>query len=477
LQLVWPVEPRARRQALRLHLAEARTALDRGDLNAAREAVSAALDIDPSYLAALTLKERLEQAGVDAAPPLVEVPPPVQTPVVSSEGWFRFEQRARQRRVEKRTAAAKAAIAHGRLAEARAIMAEIREIDAAHPDLISLQMEFDAAAATPSRSAHWGPIAAAVAAFCALLLGARYLEAPRRSLAPAPVTTAARTAPVTTPPAAAEPQAVPPPSSDSADAATQRDNAAEPTDNARAVNQDAKDPAEVGRSLPRATSGDAVSPFRTSAPVQPPPSSPPLSRPDSGAAPAPSALPAPAVPVAAPPMPESDPSAFQAISQISLPRPPAPEPVTAAINRSPSAGPSEAALTAATTPRATLPPSSPAVVDVSSRPRDEDLVRGVLQQYRLAYEHLDARSAAVVWPRVDAEALQRAFAGLASQRLTFDQCDVRVGAGVGTAVCHGSTRYVPRIGSREPRVEPRVWTFALQKVGDAWRINSARAEQ
>jgi hypothetical protein len=101
----------------------------------------------------------------------------------------------------------------------------------------------------------------------------------------------------------------------------------------------------------------------------------------------------------------------------------------------------------------------------------------VLQQYRRAYEQLDAQSAAAVWPRVDISALQRAFEGLASQRLTFDRCDVKIQSSVGTAVCHGSTRYVPKVGSREPRVEPRTWTFGLQKIGDDWQIQTARAQQ
>ena len=110
-------------------------------------------------------------------------------------------------------------------------------------------------------------------------------------------------------------------------------------------------------------------------------------------------------------------------------------------------------------------------------PRDEELVRQVLQRYQLAYDGLDARSARAVWPGVDEAALQRAFDGLQSQDLTFSDCRVDVRGNAGTAVCRGSTRYVTKIGSRDPRVESRVWNFRLRKAADEWLIESARAER
>jgi hypothetical protein len=132
------------------------------------------------------------------------------------------------------------------------------------------------------------------------------------------------------------------------------------------------------------------------------------------------------------------------------------------------------------TARAAVPPPAAASVITAAGVRvvdDEDRVREALQQYRRAYESLDAQSARAVWPRVDGAALQRAFDGLQSQRLMFDQCEVQVRGASGSAVCHGTTRYVPKVGSRDPRVEPRTWTFALRKAGDGWQIDSARAER
>ena len=108
---------------------------------------------------------------------------------------------------------------------------------------------------------------------------------------------------------------------------------------------------------------------------------------------------------------------------------------------------------------------------------DNLLVKQALQRYRTAYEGLDAQSAHAVWPAVNQAALARAFDGLESQSLTFDACDVRVRGESATATCQGSARYVPKIGSREPRIEPRVWNFSLHKAGGDWKIDTARAER
>lgn len=102
-------------------------------------------------------------------------------------------------------------------------------------------------------------------------------------------------------------------------------------------------------------------------------------------------------------------------------------------------------------------------------------MRQTLQRYRNAYEGLDAHSARAVWPTVNESALARAFDGLESQALTFDTCNVSVRGDAAAVVCRGTTRYVPKVGSREPRTEPRTWNFTLRKAGPAWTIESARA--
>jgi hypothetical protein len=104
------------------------------------------------------------------------------------------------------------------------------------------------------------------------------------------------------------------------------------------------------------------------------------------------------------------------------------------------------------------------------------LIQKVLQRYRSAYQVLDARSAREVWPAVNQAALSRAFNGLESQTLSFDECYVRVRGTAGGATCHGTASYVPRVGSRDARVEPRTWTFVLRKIGADWIIQSVKTD-
>ena len=129
-------------------------------------------------------------------------------------------------------------------------------------------------------------------------------------------------------------------------------------------------------------------------------------------------------------------------------------------------------------PVVAVPISNPApIAPVVAAPDDNALVTVALQRYRKAYERLDAQSAHAVWPAVNQAALARAFDGLESQSLTFDACDVRLRGEAASATCHGSARYVPKVGSRDPRIEPRVWNFTLRKAGSDWKIDTARAER
>jgi hypothetical protein len=477
---------------LREHLSAARAALDRGDRAAALTSLNAALALDPDYLAAQAMKDQVERSparrvAAASVPPATSQPaagavpdrlptgaaaqPQPRGPLVSAEGWARFETRARTRRAERRAAAARVLIARGRFSEARGAIDEIREIDPAHPELISLSIELDAAEHMQRPSRHWGPAAAAAVVFGGLLLGARYLEvpgpAPASSTAPAIV----RTAPD---PAATAPQAA----------------AAEPS----------PEPA------PTATIGTSGMPAPEAVTTAPPDDSPALSAPEPAPAPpAPSPVASrrevPSAPPSAPAIaPLQEPAPAQeasrtvensSIGTTATTRTVEPEPAPALLPRvAPAVTP--ASLPGAVAPEP-APLDAPAARALGREPAvaaartagaaavavvpDEDRVRRTLQLYQHAYESLDAQSAQAVWPRVDSIALQRAFDGLQSQRLTFDNCEVQVRGTYGSAVCHGTTRYVPKIGSRDPRVEPRTWTFALRKAGEDWQIDSARAER
>ena len=61
------------------------------------------------------------------------------------------------------------------------------------------------------------------------------------------------------------------------------------------------------------------------------------------------------------------------------------------------------------------------------------LVEEALGRYRRAYNRLDARSAQAVYPAVNAPALARAFDGLESQSLQFDECEIDVRGGSATS--------------------------------------------
>src|SRR5439155_6880800 len=116
--------------------------------------------------------------------------------------------------------------------------------------------------------------------------------------------------------------------------------------------------------------------------------------------------------------------------------------------------PARPAAETATIPPVPQPPPATAnavnAANVVRSANDEQLVKQTLQRYRSAYEGLDAPSARVVYPAVNEAALARAFDGLQSQTLTFDNCDVQLRGDVANATCRGTARYVPKIGSREP---------------------------
>jgi hypothetical protein len=156
--------------------------------------------------------------------------------------------------------------------------------------------------------------------------------------------------------------------------------------------------------------------------------------------------------------------ASSAIAPLDVP-PPAPAPERVATP--PPATPTSAASSAP----ADVAPASPVVDDAAQ-------VRAVLQKYQAAYDRLDASLVHEVWPGVNEAALARAFDGLQSQALTFRTCDVQLRGPAATVLCTGSARYVPKIGSREPHVEPLAWTFTLRKrANDNWLIESARADR
>jgi hypothetical protein len=395
-------------------------------------------------------------------------------PLVSADGWARFEHRARSRRIDKRAEAAREAIGRARFEEAKAAIEEIRAIDATHPDIISLTMELDAAQHVGEPpSFRVGAAFAAVIVFASLILGGRWLGTPD---APPPAPAAESVSPATEPPTA------PPVATSQSEMARADEVTALPDVE---LSLDDPDPAPVDMPPARVPAEPAFAtaladPSRTSRDDVAPPAAARAERPFAWPPPTPAVAP-PASPAGAPLDAGAPSSRSAAEVAAAAPAAPAVAQPPVAVAEAPREVPAETF-----TPAPAPPPVSQPDVALASNTRapaapvraaDEELVRRALQHYRLAYESLDARSARTVWPGVNEEALQRAFDGLVSQQLTFSNCNVQVSGSTGAAVCRGSARYVPKVGSRDPRVETRVWNFSLRKAGDDWQIESARTER
>jgi hypothetical protein len=365
-------------------------------------------------------------------------PVPAGGPPVSADGYAKFEQRAKRRRVDRQMDVARAALSAGRLRLAASALDEVIELDPNLPDLVALTVQFDELRRSTA-TAHRGPRVAAAAVLAIALLGASWLQD----------STTLRSRPMI---AFAPLIAVPAVAASAGEAVAGVAVEREPADRLEPGGRKAvvevasveREPAIHVAAVEREPAVRAAAverePMDTAAPAVVLASVRPAS------APPPAVSPAETVEVAKQPEP----------AVVEPPR-------VAAFKESPAVAPVAAVVT----------PPPPA--DFAAA--DNVLVKQTLQRYRTAYSALDARSARLVWPAVDQVALARAFDGLASQTLTFDACDVRLRGESADVTCRGSARYVPKVGNREPHIEPRVWTFTLQKKAGDWKIDSARAER
>jgi hypothetical protein len=116
----------------------------------------------------------------------------------------------------------------------------------------------------------------------------------------------------------------------------------------------------------------------------------------------------------------------------------------------------------------------PRVVPASMSREDESAqIRSLLSRYETAYNRLDAAAATSLYPGVNQAALDRAFKGLISQRVSLGLCDITVVGDIGGASCTGKARWEPRIGGGLQTAD-RYWTFNLRKVSEGWRIEQIR---
>jgi hypothetical protein len=94
----------------------------------------------------------------------------------------------------------------------------------------------------------------------------------------------------------------------------------------------------------------------------------------------------------------------------------------------------------------------------------------VLGHYEQAFDRLDAKGAAAIWPSVDARALSRAFARLRRQDIDFGNCAFLVSASDAAARCAGVLRYAQRVGDSALKTEEHVWTIEFARAGESWQI-------
>src|SRR5439155_11551494 len=174
-----------------------------GDRARAAAEVNAALAIDPDFAAARALQDRIElpepspRAPAEVAAPTaaeagprrtIDVPQaiPIRVaaaprPLVSAEGFARFEERARRRRIERRAEAARTALVNGNLRDARSAIDEIRDLDPDAPEILTLLAAVDAARRVRAERGPWhlGPQLVAAAVFATIVLAASWVERPR----------------------------------------------------------------------------------------------------------------------------------------------------------------------------------------------------------------------------------------------------------------------------------------------------------
>ena len=499
-------------RTLRQHLRRGAALLEEGKLDDALLEANAALALDPDNLPAQTLRERIERTGqAPASPviaPLVPLPAAPARPSssfvphgVNAASWHGFEQRIQERRFRALLETVNTSLVAGDAARARAALEEARELRPDAPELASFEARVAASVAVPPAPGTmpapriWMRAMGAAAMLCigvSMLVGLEWM----RPSQPIAENVAPAAAPVLRP---AETGVAQTPAVESV-----------PVD----IEDDESVPAIVTPPeptlQPRGTTGTTIAPLeppsasrpvaRLDTPAEPPPSAPPVEArramleepiaprgevPDDYVIRPPTARPAVDTEVVHQPAAratlendvERQPVA-RAEVESDASRQPAPRTSSSDIARAPV----QAARMPSTTVPTTVSPSGnpPAAAVVPAAivsPREESRVEEVLRRYARAYGQLDASAAAAVWPSVDEKALAKAFRDLASQNLSFDDCEIDIRGSVANASCRGMASYVGKVGSREPRIEPRTWRFELRRDGEAWKIENAEARR
>jgi hypothetical protein len=162
-----------------------------------------------------------------------------------------------------------------------------------------------------------------------------------------------------------------------------------------------------------------------------------------------------------------------------------PPPVPAASSASPAATVSSAPAVSPPSPApsppapvsapSATPVSAPSATQAGGLTAETRAVAVALNRYQDAFSSLDANAAHAVWPSVDVRALAKAFGQLEEQTFDLEGCNITVAGAQAEADCAGNARYIPKVGNRTLRVEPRRWHFKLRQTNDQWFIDAVDA--
>jgi hypothetical protein len=422
----------------------------------------------------------------------------------STAGWATFEARVRGRRFARCIERANGSIETGALDAAREALEEAKSLSPDAPEIAELESRIAARpepivirpADTPRPESEpgWLQVVGAMAALLVLFslfgfgLTQLYFTRPAQELLTAartpatedvttnvkdrslqeaatsgtatdpaePIATTMTTATSTTSSAAASP-----PGAASVTAAPTSTGSATP-----AGRTEPKGVVAVGREKPGQR--ERAEPPRTAvAGRYTPPAPRPLMMPSSP----PASSPSPSTSTSTSPPPAAPPASATPPAPTPVPDPPADAVAPAVAMRSPE---TVAAERTGSGPRLDTPvPASRVAGAAETRAEESARIRSVLMRYETAYNRLDASAASSVWPGVDRAALDRAFKGLLSQRVSLGLCDITVIGDIGGASCAGKARWEPRVGGGLQTAD-RHWTFNLRRTSDGWRIEQIR---
>ena len=118
------------------------------------------------------------------------------------------------------------------------------------------------------------------------------------------------------------------------------------------------------------------------------------------------------------------------------------------------------------------PIEEPALSGPSSVLTTTAVIESVLSRYAAAFSARDVAAARAVWPGVNERGLVRAFESVEEQQFDLGECVITANPPRAVASCDGTAKYVPKVGSKRVRSEPRHWTFRLEQQRDGWSIET-----